>query len=38
MMAKIKACGNDQACKQQVAMEMMAQQTPQVPSGPNAQV
>jgi hypothetical protein len=35
MMAKVKACGNDQTCKQQVAMEMMAQQ---MPSGPNAQV
>ena len=38
LIAKIKACGTDQACKQQVAMEMMSQQMPTMPSGPNAQV
>lgn len=38
MMAKIKACGTDQACKQQIAMEMMSQQMPKMPSGPNVRV
>jgi hypothetical protein len=37
MMQKITACGQDQACKQRVAMEMMSQQQSQV-SGPGAQV
>ena len=37
MMQKIMACGNDQTCKQRVAMEMMAQQQAQS-SGPGAQV
>jgi hypothetical protein len=37
MMQKIMACGQDQACKQTVAMEMMAQQQAQA-SGPGAQV
>jgi hypothetical protein len=37
MMQKIMACGQDQACKQKIAMEMMAQQQAQA-SGPGAQV
>jgi hypothetical protein len=37
MMQKIMACGQDQACKQKIAMEMMAQQQAQS-SGPGAQV
>jgi hypothetical protein len=37
MMQKIMACGQDQACKQKVAMEMMSRQQAQV-SGPGAQV
>jgi hypothetical protein len=37
MMQKIMACGQDQACKQKVAMEMMSQQQAQV-SGPGAAV
>ena len=36
MMQKIMACGQDQACKQKIAMEMMAAQQPS--SGPDAQV
>ena len=39
MQQKIMACGNDQACKQRMAMEMMSQQRPPIPSsGPGAQV
>jgi hypothetical protein len=38
MQKKIMACGNDQACKQRMAMEMMSQQKPQMPPGSNAQV
>jgi hypothetical protein len=37
MQQKIMACGNDQSCKQRMAMEMMAQQQAQS-SGPGAQV
>lgn len=37
LMQKIMACGQDQACKQRVAMEMMAQQQAQV-AGPGAAV
>jgi hypothetical protein len=37
MMQKIMACGQDQACKRKVGMEMMAQQQAQS-SGPGAQV
>lgn len=36
-MQKIMACGQDQACKQRIAMEMMAQQQAQL-SGPGAKV
>jgi hypothetical protein len=39
MQQKIMACGNDQACKQRIAMEMMSQQrSPMSSSGPGAQV
>lgn len=39
MQQKIMACGNDQACKQRIAMEMMSQQRSPMPSsGPGAQV
>jgi hypothetical protein len=39
MQKKIMDCGNDQARKQRVAMEMMSQrQTPQTPSAPSMQV
>lgn len=37
MMQKIMACGQDQACKQRIAMEMMAQQHAQA-AGPGAAV
>jgi hypothetical protein len=37
MMQKIMACGQDQACKQKIAMEMMSQMQSQS-SGPGAQV
>lgn len=37
LVQKITACGQDQACKQRVAMEMMAQQQAQV-AGPGAAV
>jgi hypothetical protein len=39
MQQKIMACGNDQACKQRIAMEMMSQQRSPMPSsGSGAQV
>jgi len=39
MQQKMMACGNDQSCKQRLAMEMMSQQRSPMPSsGPGAQV
>lgn len=39
MQQKMMACGNDQSCKQRMAMEMMSQQRSPTPSsGPGAQV
>lgn len=36
MIQRIKACGQDQACKQKLAMEMMAQQRPNEAGGSDA--